>query len=669
MEKFERKSKKFIHFNKDNSKGLKNNSVFDICETQTGEFWIGTYDGLYLFNRRKDEFKCYQHNPSDPNSIVNNFIRKIYEDHTGVLWICTDRGFDRYDIKSNKFFHLKTESGVHFDLNEYPILSILEDKSENMWIGTTVGLFKLLRNVDNASAIKFLRYSIKDGLPDNNIQAIIDDNKNNLWISTNKGLSKFVIGEGTFKNFNMNNGLPSDEFYVNSYEKRKKTAELLFGGVKGFTIFRPDEIKDDSFIAPIVFTDFRISNQPIPVGKKIDGNIILPKSITENSQITLSYKNSIVSFEFALLHFAAPSGNLYAYMMEGLETKWNYIGNKRNATYTFLPPGEYNLIVKASNSSGVWNEKGTSLKIIVNPPVWKMWWFRISAGIILLFIASIIYKIHVSTIEKSRNQLEKLNEQLSEEIKERHQKEIELRKAKDEAEKSDKLKSEFLAQMSHEIRTPINAILSFASLLKDEISGKIPEDLNQSFTIINRAGNRLIRTIDLILNMSQLQTNTYECSFKYFNIYDKVLKGLAQQHRKTANDKGVDLYLNNESDDTLVYADEYTVTQIFDNLINNAIKFTRQGKVDINLKREEEKKLIIEVSDTGVGISDEFLPNLFKPFTQEEAGYTRRFEGNGLGLALVKKYVELNNAEIYMKSKKGIGTVFTILFHQGENYD
>ena len=223
--------------------------------------------------------------------------------------------------------------------------------------------------------------------------------------------------------------------------------------------------------------------------------------------------------------------------------------------------------------------------------------------------------------------------------------------------------------MSHEIRTPINAILSFASLLKDEISGKIPEDLNQSFTIINRAGNRLIRTIDLILNMSQLQTNTYECSFKYFNIYDKVLKGLAQQHRKTANDKGVDLYLNNESDDTLVYADEYTVTQIFDNLINNAIKFTRQGKVDINLKREEEKKLIIEVSDTGVGISDEFLPNLFKPFTQEEAGYTRRFEGNGLGLALVKKYVELNNAEIYMKSKKGIGTVFTILFHQGENYD
>jgi signal transduction histidine kinase len=393
---------------------------------------------------------------------------------------------------------------------------------------------------------------------------------------------------------------------------------------------------------------------------------VLTKSIAENDQITLSYKNSLISFEFALLHYAASEGNSYAYMMEGLESKWNYVGNNRTAAFTLLPPGEYNLKVKAANNSGVWNEKGASLMIKVIPPYWQTLWFKIISGLSVLFIGFFIYKSRLRTIEKRKAHLENLNELLLLENKERRQAETEMKKAKEEAEKSDKLKSEFLAQISHEIRTPINAILSFASLLKDETSDKISDDLSQGFGIINRAGNRLIRTIDLILNMSQLQTNTYECNYKYFDIYEKVLKGLALQHKKIANDKNLDLFLSKEAKDTTIYADEYTATQIFENLINNAIKFTVKGKIEIFIQKEDDDKLVVKVYDTGVGISDEFLPNLFKPFTQEEGGYTRRFEGNGLGLALVKKYVELNNAKIYVESKKGTGTVFTVIFHCGK---
>ncbi|MBL1214796.1 MAG: PAS domain-containing protein [Ignavibacteriae bacterium] len=259
-------------------------------------------------------------------------------------------------------------------------------------------------------------------------------------------------------------------------------------------------------------------------------------------------------------------------------------------------------------------------------------------------------------------ELDKLNKTLKDDIKRREQVEEELKNAIVRVEKSEKLKTEFLAQMSHEIRTPINTILSFSDLIKDELGKYADDELSYGFTGMQSAGIRIIRTIDLILNMSELQTDTYEYKPKRVDIYNDVIKKLKIEYARLADEKGLDFLISGNYKNTIIHADEYAVFQIFANLIDNAIKYTNSGKIEIKFYSNGADNLKISVADTGIGISEEFLPNLFTTFTQEEGGYTRKFEGNGLGLALIKKYCELNNAVIEVESKKHIGSTFTVSF-------
>lgn len=238
----------------------------------------------------------------------------------------------------------------------------------------------------------------------------------------------------------------------------------------------------------------------------------------------------------------------------------------------------------------------------------------------------------------------------------------ELIEAKEKSEMSERLKSEFLAQVSHEIRTPINAILSFSNLIKEELQDKIDNDLKDGFITIHRAGRRIIRTIDLILNMSELQSGSYDYVAKPLDIYDEIIIHTFPEYRQLAKDKNLTLSIKKETDETVINADEYTVTQIVQNLLDNAIKYTNEGGIEVIIDRNLENQLYVSVTDTGVGISEEYLPNLFKAFSQEEQGYTRKFEGNGLGLALIKNYCDMNNAEISVDSIKNVGSTFKVTF-------
>jgi len=239
----------------------------------------------------------------------------------------------------------------------------------------------------------------------------------------------------------------------------------------------------------------------------------------------------------------------------------------------------------------------------------------------------------------------------------------ELIRAKNEAERADKLKSIFLAQMSHEIRTPINAMLSLSSLLKSDLEDQIDDDKKISFDLIHRAGMRIIRTIDMLLNLSEIQAGTYEVIMKEFDLYADVLGKVVLNHKKQAANKSIILNVEVQTSDTVLIADIYTVEQILKQLIDNAIKYTDEGEIKIRVFRDEETNLIVEVVDTGIGISEEYIPELFTPFSQEELGYTRKYEGNGIGLTLVKKFCELNNANIELESEKGKGSVFRVVFN------
>ena len=245
-------------------------------------------------------------------------------------------------------------------------------------------------------------------------------------------------------------------------------------------------------------------------------------------------------------------------------------------------------------------------------------------------------------------------------VSEQHRINEELRYAKEAAEKADRLKTEFLAQISHEIRTPINALLSFSGFMKSEIEDLLDEDLRAGFINMENAGKRIIRTIDLILNMSELQIGSYDYFPKNLNL-SGLLAGIFLTVQPVAQAKGLIIKFEDNLKNPIVYKDEYSIHQIFQNLVDNGIKFTKKGKVI--LRAYDDKNIVyVEVEDTGIGIGEEYMNNLFKPFMQEEQGYSRKYEGNGLGLALVAQYVELNGGKITVESKKHKGTKFIISF-------
>ncbi len=249
-----------------------------------------------------------------------------------------------------------------------------------------------------------------------------------------------------------------------------------------------------------------------------------------------------------------------------------------------------------------------------------------------------------------------------EDISIQEQYQTQLIKAKEKAEESDRLKTEFLAGMSHEIRTPINTILSYISLLQNELTQEDSENYKELFHAIDLGSRRLTRTIDSILNMAQFQAGTFEIFRTHIDLVEDIIMNLYEEFKHTAIQRGLELKFKNTAEKTKILGDKYSLSQLFVNLIDNGLKYTKEGHVGINIFNDENGLLSVEINDTGIGISEEFLPTLFEPFTQEEQGYRRKFDGNGLGLALVKKYCELNEAYIKVESKKNNGTKFVIKF-------
>lgn len=455
LNKFDRENEIFTHYknNPNDPHSLSDNRVFAICEDKNSVFWIGTHGGgLNKFNCITDRFKRFKSAPNDSNSLSDNKIRNIVKDHSGkFLWIGTNGGgLNKFDIESERFTHYKNDpnnpnslsnnrifcmfqdrSGIlwigtfggglnalnpkneqftcyQVDTNNVNsisknfILSIYEDKERLLWIGTVgAGLNKFYRSTQS-----WVHYSEKDGLPNNTIYDILEDDKGNLWMSTNRGVSSFNPKSEKFRNYDIKDGLQSNEFNTGTGHK-SRSGEMFFGGVNGFNSFYPDSIRDNPFKPPIVITSFQLFNKPVPIGEMGDGRSILESSIKETKKIRLSHLDKVFSFEFAALNFIFPDRNQYAYKMEGFEKEWNYVGNRNYVTYTSLSPGNYVFRVKGSNNDGVWNEEGTSLKIIIVPPFWKTWWFYTLCIIIIVSSIAAVFIYQINKIKKKKAEEER----------------------------------------------------------------------------------------------------------------------------------------------------------------------------------------------------------------------------------------------------------------------
>jgi signal transduction histidine kinase/ligand-binding sensor domain-containing protein/CheY-like chemotaxis protein len=639
LNRFNRENGTFTRYQRDNTDlhTLSNNMVMTIYEDRPGDLWIGTYGGLNKFDKKSESFTRYLHDAKNPGSISHDEVLTIYEDNTGILWIGTfGAGLNKFDRETETFVRFKTKPGDGDDLGESNIYLIHQDRSGIPWIGTDGGLYRY-----NPAANHFTRYGIEDGLPNEVIYGMLEDEQGNFWLSTNKGLSRFNPAEKTFRNFDTRDGLQSNEFNFGAFYK-SKSGEMFFGGINGLNSFFPADIKINRYKPPIVITGLMIFNESVATGEPVRGMKILDKDISRTEEIRLSYNHSVFSFVFAGLNYALPGKNQYAYKMEGLEEEWNYVGDRRFATYAHVSPGEYVFRVKGSNNDGVWNEEGASLKIIIIPPFWKTWWFYLACALGLLILGLGIHRLRVRQLKKQEKRLTQL-------VKERTK----------ELEQANRYKSEFLARMSHEIRTPMNSIIGFADLALDTT---LNEEQIDFITSIKQSGESLLTIINEILDLSKieagllsLQSIDFDPEVLAFNVCDLVIPRIGKRPIEV-------LCRIDEKLPANVKGDPGRFRQVLTNLMGNAVKFTREGEVELSIQVEKEEnhriKLYTKVRDTGIGISQHKKELIFEAFQQADITDTRQYDGTGLGLSISKQIAAAMGGDIRVESEPGKGSTF-----------
>ncbi len=365
LDAFDPVNETFTHYthNPSDPNSLTDNRIYSMTEDEAGNIWIGTYGGgINKLDRKTGKISNFQSDENDPSSISSNATWSIAKDQSGKLWIGTfGGGVNIFDHENQTFTHLKNNPDDSTSISDNNIIRVFQDSKGIMWFGTFKGLSRYSNETNN-----FKNYNEKDGLSNNFVFGIAEDGNGNLWLSTNNGLSRFDPDTESFKNYYYQDGLQGNEFNQNAFAKDPKTGRLLFGGLNGFNVFHPDSVTENSYVPPIVFTDYLRYNTDDEEGKPI-----FEKGISERDSILLTYKDNIVSLDFAALSYYNNVMNQYRYKLEGFNENWIQLGNNHTVTFTNLSPGDYNLLVSGSNSDGLWNDKGASLFIEVTPPWWR----------------------------------------------------------------------------------------------------------------------------------------------------------------------------------------------------------------------------------------------------------------------------------------------------------
>lgn len=696
------------------------NFILSFCEDENKNLWIGTDGaGLKYWNRKLNTYVVYNNSANAANRISSNFITSIVRDTTNAIWVSTwAGGINRIDPVTNTISHFScynphtqqiekniwfvyidskgniwasaTNEGVLYifdktkksfvvydktidnlqclietsdgklwggnytslfeidkETKKYkkvaignPIRSIHEDKERNLWLGTQEGGLLLWDRKTN----KYKRLTTDDGLPSNTILRILEDKEGNLWMSTYNGISRLDKKSRTFRNFSVNDGLQSNQFSFNAGIKLT-TGEFLFGGINGFNSFFPEHIKQFNQNNKVVLTDFYVNNQPIEQSKN---ELITNWDSNKIKEVDLPYDQTTLSIEFVALDYNNTDKINYAYYLYGWDDQWNYVGQDRKANYAKLTEGKYVFKVKTTNFKGGWNKEERLITIIVSPPWYRSWWaytFYLLAG------AGIIY----GYIKYNKNK-----EKLKYKVKIA---ELERIKEKEIAEKQ----SAMFTYISHEFRTPLSMIinpLKKAIAKRDQESSTSVNDL----VIAHRNARRLLSLVDQLLLFRKAENDADELRLSVVNVNDLCYE-VFHCFMNQAKDKNIEYTFQIPENNIKIIGDYEKIEISVFNLISNAFKYTPAGGAIGLMLAETETDVVVEISDTGNGIAKADLEMIFEKFKQVKTKVpVGGSSGFGIGLFIVKYFVEKHKGTVSCTSELGKGSVFKLQFLKGEDH-
>ncbi|MFZ6812854.1 two-component regulator propeller domain-containing protein [Undibacterium sp. Rencai35W] len=615
--------------------------------------WLGTEGGLIRYDIKNGATKYYKHDMADPDSRSVNYTNFILEDKAGRLWVSgfNGGGLDMLDPISGKFHHFLHDPENINSLLSNDVRGLFEDKQGQLWISTLLGLSKVL--IQANGNIKFVSYNPQDSsVQVSQYGAIIGDDDGILWIANQTGLAQFNPRTGQANNYFSSDGITDGRFYDGSFFKDGET--LYFGGYKGMTSVSPRHVQVNALPPVIAITDITIFNRPLLQSKQAGGIELIGTEYAPKS-LSLSWRQSVFSIEFAALHFADPVSNKYAYKLEGFDESWiETDATHRIATYTNLDPGTYTFRVKASNNNGVWNEDGISLPVTIMPPFWKTWWFYVTSILTLCALIFLLYRQRVNYLHKQKAALQKEVALRTSELLAAN--ELLLRES-NKLKDADRFKSEFISVVSHELRTPLTSIRGSLGLLESGRIAELPGKALDLIKIAHKNCQRLVSLVNDILDLEKIQSGALNLRMQTVDIVSTARQSI-EENAAYADSYGVRYELQTNLTEALVNADVDRLLQVFANLLSNAAKFAPANSVVQIRVQTHEHLFRVEVEDHGAGIPLHFRERIFGKFAQADGTNLRQQGGTGLGLNITKTLLEKMNGQIGFTSTEGLGTTF-----------
>lgn len=584
-------------------------TVYVICEDNEGHLWLSTgQGGLFRSDKEKKEFKHFNltKNPDKIGDVILNIVRI---DSNGDIWAS--------DFKDQGTLYLydKTENTFNPYLKGFKVFNILIDKKGWYLISTWEKGLVHLNPIDGS----YVQYTKEDGLPSNEGLDIVEGNDGDFWINTRIGPAKFDTETGEISSIGLLKGR------YNTSILKASDGQLFLGANNGLVSFYPDQVIGNPYAPQIDINELLIS----------DTNYLKGKSDTD--ELNLSYNQNDISFKYNALHFSDPEKNTYQYRLKPINDQWIDAGFERTARYFNLPPDSYTFEVKASNSDGIWTEKPEMVTFTIKQAWWKTWWAYVIYAAIIVFLADRFYRFQLS---------KKIADSESIRLKE-----------------LSRLKNALYTNITHEFRTPLTVIKGMASTMKSNLEKKELDGLENSLELINRNSDGLLKLVNEMLDLAKIESGNMTLQLIQTDIIPFV-KYLTQSFHSLAEEKGVSFSVYSELDHLEMDFDVNKFSAIVTNLLSNAIKFTSEnGEVLVRIGRIHDNStdyFVLEVKDSGLGIPKEDLLHIFDKFYQVDNTSSRLGDGTGIGLSLIKEFVELMNGAVGVESKPGKGSVFKV---------